>query len=124
VTTILVIEDDAQSRALFRDILEVWHYLVLDAQDAEQGWEVMQRAVVDLVVMDIRLPGDSGEGLLLRMKQDDRLARLPVLAVTAFAMRGDRERLLSAGFDDYVPKPIDTRVFPGVVHALLRDGAP
>ena len=121
VTTILVVEDDAQSRTLFRDLLEVWHYMVLDAVDAEQAWEIMQRATVDLVVMDIQLPGGSGEGLLLRMKEDRRLRALPVLAVTAFAMRGDRERLISVGFDEYLPKPIDTRTFPGVVASLLQE---
>jgi len=120
VTTILVVEDDAQSRTLFRDLLEVRHYMVLDAVDAEQAWEVMQRATVDLVVMDIQLPGGSGEGLLLRMKEDSRLCGLPVLAVTAFAMRGDRERLIAAGFDEYVPKPIDTLAFPSVVASLLH----
>jgi CheY-like chemotaxis protein len=124
VTTILVVEDDAQSRTLFRDVLEVWHYFVLDASDAEQGWEMLQQAKVDLVVMDIQLPGGGGEGLLLRMKEDSRLRVLPVVAVTAFAMRGDRERLLAAGFNDYVPKPIDTRSFPGIVASLLEAPPP
>ena len=106
VTTILIVEDDAQSRTLFRDVLEVWHYMVLDASDAEQGWQIMQRAKVDLVVMDIQLPDGSGEGLLLRMKEHSQLRSLPVLAV---------------GFDGYVPKPIDTRAFPGVVASLLQE---
>ncbi len=123
MTTILVVEDDAQSRILFRDVLEVCHHVVLDAEDAEQAWEILQRKPVDLVVTDIKLPGGSGEGLLLRMKEDLRLRSLPVLAVTALAMRGDRERLIAAGFDEYVPKPIDTRAFPGLVAALL-EGAP
>lgn len=123
VATILVVEDHAQSRSLLRDVLEVWHYIVLEADDAGQGWDVLQREKVDLVVMDIQLPGGSGEGLLARMKADSRLRAVPVVAVTAFAMRGDRERLLAAGFDDYVPKPIDTRSFPGVIAELLRGKA-
>jgi CheY-like chemotaxis protein len=121
--TILVVEDDAQSRTLLRDVLEVWHYQVLEAADAEQGWEILQRSAVDLVVMDIKLSGSNGEALLLRMKEDPRLRTLPVLAVTALAMRGDRERLIAAGFDEYVPKPIDTRTFPKIVASLLK-GAP
>jgi CheY-like chemotaxis protein len=119
VATILVVEDDAQSRTLFRDVLEVRQHAVLEAADAEQAWEILQRKSVDLVVTDIKLPGCSGEGLLLRMKEDLRLRSLPVLAVTALAMRGDRERLIAAGFDEYVPKPIDTRAFPGLVATLL-----
>jgi CheY-like chemotaxis protein len=123
VMTILVVEDDAQSRTLFRDVLELRDYVVLDVADAEQGWQVLQQVTVDLVVMDIKLPVSSGEELLLRMRGDVRLRSLPVLAVTAFAMRGDRERLLAAGFDEYLPKPIDPWALPRVVASMLEESS-
>lgn len=123
MTTILVVEDHAPGRGLLRDLLEVWGYDVVEAEDADAGWEALQREQVGLVIMDIQIPGGGGEALLARMKADSRLRRVPVVAVTAFAMRGDRERLLAAGFDEYVPKPIDTRAFPGVVARCLRTTA-
>jgi CheY-like chemotaxis protein len=120
MTTILVVEDHAAGRNLLRDMLEVWGYSVLEADEVEAGWDALQREPVALVVMDIQLPGGGGEALLSRMKLDSRLRAVPVVAVTAFAMRGDRERLLASGFDEYIAKPIDTRTFPGVVARCLR----
>jgi DNA-binding response OmpR family regulator len=124
VTTILVVEDDVEIRTLLRGVLEVWNCIVLDAEGAEQGWAVLQRALVDLVVTDSRLPDGSGEELLQRMKADPRLQGLPVLAVAGLPTRGDRARLLAAGFDECLQKPIDTHAFSRAVAALLRGTAP
>jgi CheY-like chemotaxis protein len=120
VTTVLVVEDHDISRSLLRDLLELWGYAVLEAEGVEDAWAILGRERLDLVVMDIRIPGGGGELLLERMKNDETLRTLPVLAVTAHAMRGDRERFLGLGFDEYLPKPIDTSTFPGVVARCLQ----
>ncbi len=123
MTTVLVVEDQPLNRSLLRDLLELSGYAVVEAENVTQAWEVLCSQVVNLIVMDIQIPGGGGEFLLKRLRSDERFATLPVLAVTAYAMRGDRERLLEEGFDDYLPKPIDTRAFPEVVaRCLARKG--
>lgn len=120
---ILVVEDDARSQRLFRDILELAGYDVCQARSVEEGRCRLRDAVPALVVMDIQLPGGGGELLLSEMREDPLLPRIPVIAVTAFAMAGDRQRLIQAGFDGYISKPIDTRSFAETIAAILEEHA-
>ena len=104
---VLVVEDNEKSMKLFRDVLQVTGYRTLEATTGAQAVEVAAEHTPDLVLMDIRLPDIDGAEALGRLRADERTASIPVLALTADAMRGDRERFLAAGFDDYISKPVN-----------------
>ena len=104
---ILIVEDNEKNMKLFRDILGATGYRTLEAASGERAVELARSHGPDLVLMDIQLPGIDGVEALARLRADDRTARVPVLALTAQAMEGDHERVLAAGFDAYVSKPVD-----------------
>jgi CheY-like chemotaxis protein len=112
---ILVVEDHPLNRKLLRDLLGAYGFAVVEAEDVARGRAILAAEVPSLVLMDVRMPGEGGEVLLREIRADERLRGIPVVAVTAQAMDGDRQRLLDAGFDDYVSKPIDTRTLPALV---------
>jgi len=87
--------------------------------DAEQAQEMLKSATPDLILMDIALPGMDGLTLTRKLKADERLRHVPVVAMTAFAMKGDEQKALAAGCDGYITKPIDTRKLPQQVAAYL-----
>ena len=103
----LVVEDNATSMKLFRDVLLATGYRPLEATTGSQAVELAAEMGPALVLMDIQLPDLDGIVALGRLRSDQRTASIPVLALTAQAMLGDRERLLAAGFDGYVSKPVD-----------------
>ncbi len=105
--TVLVIEDNALNLKLVRDVLGHAGYRVLVAGDAERGIAMARAERPDLVLMDVQLPDIDGLEALRRLRADERTAAIPVLAVTAQAMQGDRERFLAAGFDGYLSKPVN-----------------
>ena len=104
---ILVVEDNEKGMKLFRDVLQVTGYRTLEATTGAQAVELAAEHTPDLVLMDIRLPDIDGAEALSRLRADERTASIPVLALTAQAMRGDRERFLAAGFDGYISKPVN-----------------
>jgi two-component system cell cycle response regulator DivK len=104
---VLIVEDNDKNMKLFRDVLSAKGYSTLEATSGEQAVELAVELAPDLVLLDIRLPDIDGVETLGRLRADERTSSIPVLAVTAQAMRGDRERFLAAGFDGYVPKPVD-----------------
>lgn len=112
---VLIIEDNEKNLKLTRDLLQVKGYRTIEAVDAATGISLAIEHRPSVVLMDIQLPDMDGETALHRLREDVRTASIPVIAVTAFAMTGDRERFLGAGFDDYVTKPIDVRTFPDFV---------
>lgn len=118
---VLVVEDNALNRALLRDILEYAGHTVVEASGVDDGWGALQGEPPALVLLDILIPGGGGEHLLGRIRSTPRTAALRVVAVTALAMPGDRERLLSAGFDAYVSKPYDTAALADLVERLLSE---
>ncbi|MBI5514960.1 MAG: response regulator [Deltaproteobacteria bacterium] len=118
---VLVVEDNALNRQLVRDVLELRGHEVLEAEDVPTGLALALEAVPDVAVLDIQLPGGGGEALARALRREPRLRRLPLLAVTAYAMPGDRERFLAAGFDGYLSKPIDTRAFGPTVEAFCAE---
>jgi two-component system, cell cycle response regulator DivK len=104
---ILVVEDNERNMKLVRELLEATGYRALEATTGSQALELARERRPDLVLMDIRLPDIDGVEALSQLRADERTASIPVLAVTAQAMQGDRERFLAAGFDGYLSKPID-----------------
>jgi two-component system cell cycle response regulator DivK len=120
---ILVVEDNDRNLKLLRDVLEYAGYDVRVARTAEDGIAVAVKEPPDLVLMDLQLPGIDGMEALRRLRENPRTADIPVVAVTAQAMKHDRERVLEAGFDGYIEKPISVRAFPDQVRSFLSGGA-
>ena len=116
---ILVVEDNERNLKLLRDVLEYAGYDVRAARTAEDGITLALNEPPDLVLMDLKLPGIDGVEALRRLRESPRTADIPVIAVTAQAMKQDRERALWAGFDGYVVKPITVRTFPDQVRRFL-----
>ena len=104
---ILVVEDNEKNMKLFRDVLQAKGYRTLEATTGGRAVELAIEHGPDLVLMDIQLPDIDGVEALARLRADERTAAIPVLALTAQAMDGDRERFLAAGFDGYLSKPVD-----------------
>jgi two-component system, cell cycle response regulator DivK len=104
---VLVVEDNERNMKLFRDVLQATGYETLEASSGEAALALLAEHVPDLVLMDIQLPDIDGIEALGRLRADSRTAAVPVLALTAQAMQGDRERFLAAGFDGYISKPVD-----------------
>ena len=112
---VLIVEDNEKSMKLFRDVLAATGYRTLEATTGEQAFELAVEHGPDLVLMDIQLPDVDGVEALKRLRADERTASMPVLALTAQAMHGDREQFLAAGFDGYISKPVDVVELVGVV---------
>ena len=112
---ILVVEDNEKNMKLFRDVLVVMGYRTLEATSGRQAVELATAHAPDLVLMDIELPDIDGVEALRRLRAEEDTASIPVLAVTAQAMQGDRERFLAEGFDGYVSKPVDVGDLIGTV---------
>jgi two-component system cell cycle response regulator DivK len=104
---VLIVEDNERNMKLVRDILLALGYAPLEATSGEAGLVVAAEEAPALVLMDIQLPDLDGAAALQRLRSDERTAGIPVLALTAQAMEGDRERFLAAGFDGYLSKPVD-----------------
>jgi two-component system, cell cycle response regulator DivK len=104
---VLIVEDNEKNTKLFRDVLQATGYVTLEAATGEDAIELAGAHAPALVLMDVQLPGIDGVETLTRLRTDARTASIPVLALTAQAMGGDRERFLDAGFDGYLSKPID-----------------
>ena len=119
---VLVIEDNPANLELMRYVLAAFGHAVDVAIDGEQGVAQAQRERPDLIVCDLQLPGIDGFEVVRRLKGDAAFSRVPVIAVTAFAMVGDRERVLAAGFDGYIPKPIEPQNFIDQIDGFLRGG--
>jgi two-component system, cell cycle response regulator DivK len=121
---ILIVEDNEKNLKLVRDVLEFNGFETVDARNAADAIAVATARQPDLVLMDIQLPDADGITALQRLRSNAETASMVVVALTAFAMKDDRERLLAAGFDGYLEKPIDVRAFPGQVrNYVLTTGA-
>jgi len=121
---ILVVDDNPANLKLVSDLLEWSGYQISKAVDAEQALEAIRQTVPDLILMDIGLPGMDGLTLTRKLKADDATKRIRVVALTAFAMKGDEQKALDAGCDGYIAKPIDTRKLPNQVAMYLPNENP
>ena len=117
--TILVVEDNEKNRELVKDILVLQGYRVLEAHDGAEAVARAQEQVLDLIIMDIQMPVMDGITAAKIIKNNPVTSGVAMIALTSFAMKGDRERFMEAGFDDYIAKPIDTRKLPGIVKKYL-----
>ncbi len=120
---ILVVEDNEMNMKLFRDVLIATGYRTLEATTGGEAIELATDQRPDLVLMDIQLPDLDGVQALRKLRGDERTAAIPVLAVTAQAMRDDRARFLEAGFDDYLAKPVNLGELIGTVRRLCDERA-
>jgi two-component system, cell cycle response regulator DivK len=117
---VLIVEDNPRNLKLARDVLRHAGYEVLEACSAEDGLTLAHERRPDVVLLDIQLPGMDGVQALGRLRAHPATAAVPVIAVTAFAMKADRERFLELGFDRYVEKPLDIHSLPWQVAAALE----
>jgi len=117
---ILIVEDNENNRSLFRDILTFHGYDITVACDGKEGVEIARELAPDLILMDIQMPGMDGITAGTLLKADPATSGLKIVALTSFAMQGDREKILAAGFDGYLSKPISTRELPLLVKKWLE----
>ena len=117
---ILIVEDNDMNLELATDLLELNGFIVLQARSAEAGLRLAHQTAIDLILMDLSLPGMDGLAATRELKQDPTTRQVPVLALTAHAMRGDADIIAQAGCDGYLIKPINTREFAAQVRAFLE----
>ena len=117
--TVLIVEDNELNMKLFHDLLEAHGYNILGTRDGMEALKIAREKRPDLILMDIQLPEVSGLEVTKWIKEDDDLNTIPVIAVTAFAMKGDEERIRDAGAADYLAKPVSIGPFMTAVRTLL-----
>jgi two-component system cell cycle response regulator DivK len=118
---VLIVDDNDKNLKLAREVLQFAGFRTLEASTGQGGLALAREHLPDVILMDIRLPDVDGIEVALRLKLGDATASIPVVALTSFAMKGDRERILAAGFDGYLEKPISVRAFPEQVRAYCRE---
>jgi CheY-like chemotaxis protein len=116
---ILLIEDNAQNRYLTRFLLEQYGHEIILAENGPQGLELAAAVHPDLILLDIQLPGMDGHAVARALKSDPQLRAIPIIAVTSYAMVGDREKCLEAGAEGYIEKPINPETFVAEVERFL-----
>ena len=123
---VLIVDDNEKNVKLARDVLRFAGFRTLEARTGGEGISLAVEHTPDVILMDIRLPDMDGSEAVHRLKDEPRTARIPVVAVTSFAMKGDRERFLAEGFDGYLEKPISVREFPDQVRSYCpaEEGTP
>jgi len=129
MTKILIAEDNAVNRELLRELLEMRGYTVVEACDGEEALRMIEQTQPDLLLLDIGMPLLDGFGVVSKIRENPQMAALPVVAVTAYAMQGDREKILNSKFDGYLSKPVNARSLAEELERLLgkredRDARP
>jgi len=108
---VLNVEDNEENRRLVRRLLQYQGYDVLEAVSAKQALELLETCIPDLILLDINMPDEDGYSLTMKLKMNPTLNKVPIVAITANALKGDRERTYQAGCDGYIEKPIDIDAF-------------
>ena len=121
MATILVVEDNELNMKLVVETLAAQGCQILEARSGEQCLQILEKARPDMILMDIHLPGINGIETLGEIKKNPALAHIPVLAVTASVMNSDRQKTLEAGFDSFIVKPIDLKIFVSTIQKFLLD---
>ncbi|MEO0328095.1 MAG: response regulator [Pseudomonadota bacterium] len=119
--TILIVEDNELNMKLFNDLLEAKNYNILQTRNGMEALELARQHKPDLILMDIQLPEVSGLEVTKWIKEDERISHIPVIAVTAFAMKGDEERIRQGGCEAYISKPISVTDFVKTVQHYVGD---
>ena len=115
-------EDNPLNMKLLEILLRPKSYTLFEAVDGEEALDMATRELPDLIVMDIQLPKMSGLEVTRKLRQIPAFSRTPIIALTAYAMKGDKERFIAAGCDAYLPKPINTRELPEMIRQMLQKG--
>jgi two-component system, cell cycle response regulator DivK len=119
---VLVVDDSPDNLVLTQFLLESEGFQVRTAEDAEQALEVLKTHCPQLILMDVQLPGMDGLDLTRQLRLDRRWREVVIVALTAYAMKGDEENCLAAGCDGYITKPVDTRTFASIVRHQMQSG--
>jgi two-component system cell cycle response regulator/two-component system cell cycle response regulator DivK len=117
---ILIVEDNPQNMRLMEMTLKAKAYTTLQATDGEKALDVAIRERPDLIIMDIQLPKLNGLEVTSRLRQIPGFELIPIIAITAYAMKGDKEKAIEVGCDAYLPKPINTRELPNLIADMLQ----
>ncbi len=120
--TVLIVEDNELNMKLFRDLLEAHNINTVQTNDGNKAFDMAMEHKPDLIIMDIQLPEISGLEITKRLKQNDNLNSIPIIAVTAFAMKGDEQKIREGGCEDYISKPISVSRFIDTVKKHLYKG--
>lgn len=121
---ILICEDNEKNRRLMKDLLEYYGYEVYLAVNGEEGIEMAKKVKPALILMDMQMPVLDGFEAIKRIRQDNEIKHIKVISVTSFAMPTDKERVLQAGADYYIAKPIDTRALPEIIKKVIEGEKP
>jgi CheY-like chemotaxis protein len=116
---IVIAEDSAAGRELLHELIESWGYEVIEAADGREALQKITETAPDLVLCDIQMPEQDGYAVIQSLRQNPKFAKLPVIALTAFAMRGDKEKTLAAGFDSHQSKPVEFESLKADIERLL-----
>lgn len=119
---VLVVEDNEKNRKLMRVILKAKGYTVIEAATGEEALGILKAQKPDIILMDIQLPGIDGITLVKQIKADTAIKDIPIIAVTAYAMKGDEQKILDAGCNAYISKPINTQELPLMVEKYIKKG--
>lgn len=119
--TVMIVEDNELNMKLFRDLVEATGYQTIRTRNGLEALDLAREHMPDLILMDIQLPEVSGLEVTKWLKEDDELKHIPVIAVTAFAMKGDEERIRQGGCEAYISKPISVPKFIEVIKSFLGD---
>jgi len=119
---VLIVEDNDKNLKLARDILQFRGFRTLEAMTGSAAVEIARNSAPDLVLLDIQLPDTDGISVLRQLRDDGSTSAIPVVALTAFAMKDDQSRFIDAGFDGYIAKPIDIKAFPDQVRDFCERG--
>lgn len=117
---ILIVEDNLPNMRLIEMVLKDKGYTLFKATDGDEALEVVFKELPDLIIMDIQLPKLSGLEVTKKLRETPAFSHIPIIAITAYAMKGDKEGIIESGCDAYVSKPINTRELPGVIAEMLR----
>ena len=117
---VMVVEDNEKNRKLMRVVLKAKGYNVIEAATGEEALNILRNQKPDIILMDIQLPGIDGITLIKQIKATTALKDTPIIAVTAYAMKGDEEKIMEAGCDAYVSKPINTQELPLIVEKYIK----
>ena len=115
----MIVEDNPQNMRLFEMILSAKSYTLLKAVDGEEALDMAMRERPDLIIMDIQLPGMNGLEVTRRLRENSAFSRIPIIAITAFAMKGDKEKAIEAGCSAYMTKPFNIRELTGMIAEML-----
>ncbi len=117
---VMVVEDNEKNRKLMRVVLKAKGYIVTEATTGEEAMSILKNQKPDIILMDIQLPGIDGLTLVKQIKADLLTKDIPIIAVTAYAMKGDEQKILDTGCDAYVSKPINTQELPLIIEKYIK----